>query len=99
MAPSRRKAKTHVLKNTDLRTIIEPADPDEVAFTATKGETTSWKPCPIRLILFVRKRKTFNWCQTSTKLSQDDSYLRAGSAVTLMLLNVEQRTAVVCCLF
>ena len=40
MAPSRRgtKAKTHVLKNTDLNTIIEPADQNEVAFTATKGE-------------------------------------------------------------
>ena len=40
MAPSRRgtKAKTHVLKNTDLSTIIEPADQNEVAFTATKGE-------------------------------------------------------------
>ncbi len=47
MAPSRRttKAKTHVLKNTDLRTIIEPADPDEVAFTATKGKAKD----PLRL--------------------------------------------------
>ncbi|KAK9905554.1 hypothetical protein WJX75_002050 [Coccomyxa subellipsoidea] len=45
MAPSRRKAKTHVLKNTDLRTIIEPADPDEVAFTATKVVVTIGPAC------------------------------------------------------
>jgi hypothetical protein len=32
------KAKTHVLKNTDLGTIIEPADPKETSFTATKGK-------------------------------------------------------------
>ena len=32
------KAKTHFLENDDLRTIIEPADPREAAFTATKGE-------------------------------------------------------------
>ena len=33
------KAKTHMLKNDDLRTIIEPADPREAAFTATKGKS------------------------------------------------------------
>ena len=31
------KAKTHLLKSTDLSSICEPADPNEVAFTATKG--------------------------------------------------------------
>lgn len=29
--------KTHFLKNDDLRSIVEPADPNESAFTATKG--------------------------------------------------------------
>ncbi|CAL8472137.1 g11679 [Coccomyxa elongata] len=47
MAPSRRgtKAKTHVLKNTDLSTIIEPADQNEVAFTATKVVVTIGPAC------------------------------------------------------
>ena len=38
--PTRRaqKAKTHVLKNTDLNTILEPANPNETAFTCTKGD-------------------------------------------------------------
>ena len=31
------KAKTHLLKSTDLSSICEPADPNESAFTATKG--------------------------------------------------------------
>ena len=29
--------KTHFLKNDDLASIVEPADPNEAAFTATKG--------------------------------------------------------------
>ena len=38
--PTRRaqKAKTHVLKNTDLNSILEPANPNETAFTCTKGD-------------------------------------------------------------
>lgn len=31
------RAKTHFLKNVDLSSILEPADPSEAAFTATKG--------------------------------------------------------------
>ena len=38
------KAKTHFLENDDLSSIIEPADPREAAFTATKGTGCSALP-------------------------------------------------------
>ena len=86
MAPNRRttKAKTHVLKNTDLRTIIEPADPDEVAFTATKGETISMSVLEsLSVQIETTSENSFLRDEVFTFLSQDDNHPRPGSAISI----------------
>ena len=36
-------SKTHFLRNDDLRSIVEPADPNESTFTATKGNLRTYR--------------------------------------------------------